>query len=494
MIEKNRQSLSEVIIGSSDSGVAKLLSCLKKENRVLRLAPRLYTTNLTDAPEKIVRRNLWTIIGKLWPGARLSHRTAFEYAPHEGHVFLGYKYTRKVPLPGLTVHFIETPESLPSDYPFIEGLGVSSQARALLENLEPDRTQGGVEKCLSAEAIEERLESEFAAGGEAALNRLRDEARTVSALTGLAYGFSRLDKMIGALLSTRPADVLKSSVALARAIGEPFDSSRIDLFGTLLERLGGRSFPDYRDANVSDADYATFAFFESYFSNYIEGTVFELDEARQIVETGVTIPSRDADSHDILGTYAIASNRNEMSRRAETSDEFLELLRARHRVIMSGRPLSAPGLFKTRDNRAGNTHFVSFDRVRGTLKRGFDMSRGIRDPFARAVFILFLTSEVHPFADGNGRVSRIMMNAELTASGRPKIIVPTVFRPDYIGALRRLSRDRDPEVLIDALSRLMDFSRWLSCGDFETLKTRLESSNAFSDDEGTILRFGRTLI
>ena len=226
MMEKKLQSFSEVIIGSSDSGVSKLLAHLKREGRVARLAPRLYTTNLTDSPEKIVRRNLWTIVGKLWPSARLSHRTAFEYAPHEGHVFLGYKYTRKVPLPGLTLHFIATPESLPSDYPFMEGLGVSSQARAILENLEPDRTQGGVEKCLPAEAIEERLESEFAAGGEVALNKLRDEARSVSVLTGLTYGFSRLDKMIGALLSTRPADVLKSSVAIARAIGEPYDSSR----------------------------------------------------------------------------------------------------------------------------------------------------------------------------------------------------------------------------------------------------------------------------
>jgi len=203
----------------------------------------------------------------------------------------------------------------------------------------------------------------------------------------------------------------------------------------------------------------------------------------------VTIPARDADSHDILGTYAITSNRGEMSRRAETADEFLELLRGRHRVIMSGRPSAAPGIFKTRDNRAGNTHFVSFDRVRGTLKRGFDMSRAIRDPFARAVFIMFVTSEVHPFADGNGRVSRIMMNAELTAANRVKIIVPTVFRPDYIGALRRLSRDRDPDAFIDAMLRLYHFGRWLSHGDFETLKSRLESSNAFSDDEGTILRF-----
>ena len=489
-MEKNLQLLNEVIVGSASPDVSKLLSRLKHEGRVVRLAPRLYSTNLTDSPEKIVLRNLWMIVGKLWPGARLSHRTAFEYAPHEGHVFLGYKYTRKVSLPGVTIHFIATPESLPSDYPFMEGLGVSSHARAILENLEPDRTQGGVEKCLSAETIEERLEAEFATGGEAALNKLRDEAREVAAATRMDYGFARLDKLVGALLSTRPANVLKSGVALARAAGEPFDSARIELFGTLLEHLGGMNFPDIQTCAKSDADYATFAFFESYFSNYIEGTVFELDEARRIVETGVAIPTRDADSHDILGTYAVASNRLEMSRVAKTSDEFLDLLRARHRVVMSGRPSSAPGLFKTRDNRAGNTHFVSFDRVRGTLRRGFDMSRAIRHPFARAAFILFVTSEVHPFADGNGRVSRLMMNAELTAAGQAKILVPTVFRPDYLLALRRLSREGDPDVLIAALLRLWNFSRWLQAGDFETLKSRLESSNAFLDDEGQILRFG----
>ena len=31
--------------------------------------------------------------------------------------------------------------------------------------------------------------------------------------------------------------------------------------------------------------------------------------------------------------------------------------------------------------------------------------------------MMFLVSEVHPFADGNGRAARIMMNAELVAAG-----------------------------------------------------------------------------
>ena len=38
-------------------------------------------------------------------------------------------------------------------------------------------------------------------------------------------------------------------------------------------------------------------------------------------------------------------------------------------------------------------------------------------PFARAVFIMFLVSEVHPFVDGNGRIAPIMKRAELVAAG-----------------------------------------------------------------------------
>jgi fido (protein-threonine AMPylation protein) len=36
-------------------------------------------------------------------------------------------------------------------------------------------------------------------------------------------------------------------------------------------------------------------------------------------------------------------------------------------------------------------------------------------PFRRAAFQMFLISEVHPFRDGNGRMGRIFMNAELVA-------------------------------------------------------------------------------
>ena len=54
--------------------------------------------------------------------------------------------------------------------------------------------------------------------------------------------------------------------------------------------------------------------------------------------------------------------------------------------------------------------------------------RALGEPFQRAVFMMLLVSEVHPFADGNGRIARVMMNAELVGAAEERIIIPTAFR------------------------------------------------------------------
>jgi hypothetical protein len=337
--------------------------------------------------------------------------------------------------------------------------------------------------------LEEKLERTFRTGGEKALNDLRDRAKAIAPVLNMQTEYKKLDGIIGALLSTKPMNILISPVAEARALGEPFDSYRINLFTILMAALNSKEFENMPEENLDEADYANFAFFESYFSNYIEGTEFELNDAKQIVDTRTPMPARNADSHDVLGTYYIVANRKEMSLTPHTGDELLEILQRRHAIMMSARPNVMPGTFKLQDNRAGNSHFVSWQQVRGTLKKGFEIYSAIRHPFAKAVFVLFMTSEVHPFSDGNGRVSRIMMNAELTAAGQSKIIIPTVFRDDYLGALRKLTRKEDPEPLIHAMERLRLFGSTLHGMKFEQMRDYMERCNAFKDDNEDILRF-----
>jgi Fic family protein len=130
--------------------------------------------------------------------------------------------------------------------------------------------------------------------------------------------------------------------------------------------------------------------------------------------------------------------------------QFEEEIKATHADLMSGRPENDPGRYKQRPNAAGNTVFVSPSRVRGTLSAGFDILNGMEHPFARAVFIHYLLADVHPFVDGNGRISRIMMTKELLAAGLSRITVPAVWCDDYIGSLRALNRYEDSAPIIRA--------------------------------------------
>ena len=97
-MEKNTK-LPEILIASSDKKLSAMITRLKKEEKLQKIASRVYTTNLTDTPENIVRRNLYKIIGQLYPGALISHRSAFELRPSaDGHLYLTYGYTKKMSL------------------------------------------------------------------------------------------------------------------------------------------------------------------------------------------------------------------------------------------------------------------------------------------------------------------------------------------------------------------------------------------------------------
>src|SRR5690606_14346521 len=206
-------------------------------------------------------------------------------------------------------------------------------------------------------------------------------------------------------------------------------------FENLSVTLQQTEFAPIAETNTGNIAFRNFAFFEAYFSNYIEGTKFKIDEALHIIETGKPMSARDEDSHDILGTYQIISNRKEMDITPETPDHLLEILQYRHKIMLNARPSKKPGEFKDRNNRAGNTDFVEVELVRGTLIKGFEFYQALNEPFAKATYMMFLISEVHPFLDGNGRLARVMMNAELVRAEQSKIIIPTVFRDDYLGAL-----------------------------------------------------------
>ncbi len=132
---------------------------------------------------------------------------------------------------------------------------------------------------------------------------------------------------------------------------------------------------------------------------------------------------------------------------------------------------------------------MSHTQAQGTLRAGFELRNEPDTPWERAVYVAFVVAKVHPFDDGNGRVARVMMNAELAAPGENRIIIPTAFRQDYLDGLRRLSRQEDPSVLIKAMRFAHDFTASVDLSDDTPARRMLAAANAFNEpDSGDRLR------
>ena len=480
--------LQEIIF--TDTTVSKQITRWERAGLIKKIGPRIYTGKLDASAESLIRRNLFQILGHHYPEAVISHRSALELQPTDtGDFFLTYTYTKKIAWPGVTLHFLEGKGPVEGDREFMGALYLAQQARAYLENLQIAKRGGPHSKTLPRAVIEEKLDTIIRVNGESAINVLRDQARKIAPELSLEREFEQLNKIISALLTTHPSAILTSPAASARALGVPFDTARIQLFETLFIALQQSAFKSRPDRNTSDRSFANFAFFESYFSNYIEGTVFKVAEAEEIIDTQKPLPTRDEDSHDVLGTYQLVSSRQEMHVVPTSGQHLLDILQYRHKVLLSSRLAKQPGMFKDQNNFAGQTSFVAFELVRGTLLRGYDFYKVLESSIAKALFMMFLVSEVHPFLDGNGRVARVMLNAELVAAGESKIMIPTVFRDDYIGALRRLTRRSDPGAYIRMMERAREFSANVYGDDRKAMEAYLTRCNAFIEDtEGKILQ------
>jgi hypothetical protein len=477
----------------STTATSRAIRRLLESGEVRHIAGRLYTKNLVDPLEDVVRRRVWDIAAGYFPGAVIVDRTAFELRPsgQEGSVFLCAHTRRVVHLPGVVLNCRRGPGPLDGDQPFMNsGLYLSSWSRRFLENVRPSRARTGTRRTLSAVELERQLQAVLVNQGEDELNRLRDETRGLSHEIGAEREGERLVSIIGALLGTG-ADKLVTASARAMRAGVGWDEHRLPLFDELMGALHAYT-PIDRPERAAHMG-APFAFFEAYFSNFIEGTEFLVEEARDIIFAGAVPVDRPQDAHDILGTYDLVADVAARMRTPNDVGTLESIIRSDHARVLAARSEMAPGEYKTRANRAGQTEFVPPALVRGTLKQGVQRYLALPRGFRRAVFAMFLVSEVHPFTDGNGRVARALSNAELTAASQQRLIVPTVFRDDYLQALRAMSRQANPSPLIRVLDRAQDFCAQIDWATLDRAEAQLRDAHAFdtptqADAAGVILR------
>jgi hypothetical protein len=452
------------------------LSKAAAEGRLVRLAGGIYSGRPLADQSDVVLRNWHQILSHELPGAIVTDRSARRHGPDDGLLTVIHHRDRPLNLPGLIILSRPGESPLPDDVE-TDGVWFASEARAMLENLRSRRNRRYMDKV----EIETWITDIIATGGERHLNFIRDSARAIADKTGWTNAFQSLSAIIGAALSTQPIDTLKTPALRARAEGKAYDHHRLALFERFASALNEIAPDPLPEAAEDSARRRLRPFYEAYFSNYIEGTEFTLDEAAAIVYDADIPTGRPEDAHDILGTYRLVADPVDLRHTPSNPADLLALLISRHTILMEGRPEKRPGQFKTRANRAGGTLFVAPDLAAETLRRAFDVGGRLLDPLARAAYISFVVAEVHPFEDGNGRISRIMMNAEMSAHGEGRILIPTVYRNNYLAGLRGASHNDNFASFVAILRFAQRYTARIDFSDRKIAEADLARTNAFRD-------------
>lgn len=478
-------SLADLIFSASlPTAEARALQRQAAAGTLLRVWRGIYAPVVSDEElAALVRRSWQRVAGMIVPGGVVSHVSAMRGGVlPTGEVTLSHPtvFNKKVPLPGLVIRVVRGPGPLPGDLPIgTSGVHYASRPRMLLENI---GRQG--ELRASKQEVERLLVDVLNASGEKALNEIRDQASALAEALGAQKALAELRTLIGALLGTYAKGELRTREGLAVATGTPIDSERMYRFELLAAHLRAEPLPRI-ESGVSGIARQHFAFVESYFSNYVEGTKFDIDQARNIVMNNAIVANRPKDSHDILGVFRLAITSPFRDSPPVAGPEFLEALEHWHAEMLKMRPEANPGKPKLEVNYAGTTKFVEPAYVRGTLTEGSRLALSVPEGLARAVYYAFLVSEVHPFEDGNGRLSRLVMNAELTRNGLSRIIVPTLYHPQYVDCARALTRMNDPKGFVKSLAKM---ARWASQFDYSNLDeliAALRRTNAMEESPAT---------
>ncbi len=182
-------------------------------------------------------------------------------------------------------------------------------------------------------------------------------------------------------------------------------------------------------------------------SNAIEGNTLTESETKVLLEDGLTVggkPLRDtfealghAKAYDFMFTL-LGSNQI-------TEIDALTMHQMFYKDID---PVSA-GQYRTKPVILTGSKYpvCKVDRIEAEMKKLFQWTVSERDKYHPVEFAAQLHKRfvfIHPFIDGNGRISRLLMNTALIQNGYMIAVIPPVLRQEYINLLEHAHKDDRP--------------------------------------------------
>ncbi|KAK0088677.1 hypothetical protein PV325_011096 [Microctonus aethiopoides] len=179
---------------------------------------------------------------------------------------------------------------------------------------------------------------------------------------------------------------------------------------------------------------------EAYFQHIyhtvgIEGNTMNLAQTRAIVETRTAVAGKSIDEHnEILGLDAAMKYINATLVNRVGAIFIKDILEIHRRVLGHVDPIEGGNFRRTQvyvgghiPPGPGDIHYMMNEFV-----RWLNSERAIRmHPVKYAALAHYKLVHIHPFSDGNGRTSRLLMNTILMQAGYPPVIIHKQHRHKY---------------------------------------------------------------
>ncbi len=185
----------------------------------------------------------------------------------------------------------------------------------------------------------------------------------------------------------------------------------------------------------------------TYNSNAIEGNTLTLQETQIVLNYGMTIGGKSVNEHlEAINHKKGIELIEEIIQKKKDLDE--SLIKELHYLILKGIDDREAGHYRTQNVRIMGAYLFPPQAIKVEKKMEELMSWYYENKFKMEIPILAAEMHyrfvcIHPFIDGNGRVSRLIMNMILMSNGFPPAIILKVDRRKYYRVLNDANQGKE---------------------------------------------------
>lgn len=188
--------------------------------------------------------------------------------------------------------------------------------------------------------------------------------------------------------------------------------------------------------------YDTFVLELTYHTNSIEGSTFTEPEVRAVLFDNVTIPDKTLVEHQEAKNHQAALGnlfhwlQKDRTRNVITEERIQKL----HAILMNGIRSDA-GQYRRHGVRIVGSHVATANYLKVT-DRMYQFAQKIEQAHQTDLFTYIAKThaefeQIHPFADGNGRVGRLIMHAQALQNNLPPVLIRQERKQAYYTYLQR---------------------------------------------------------